>query len=149
MKKRAGSSKQPTQILAPSLLSILILLAAVARAGEGSAPPKDFRSWAHSKSTVVADKANSLHGFHNQYVNKTALPPLRKGGEYKDGAVFVDSVNAVEEKNGIYVPGQKVKTLVMIRSKKAESTGGWGFQAFGPPGKPLKIEPGKKRFGSP
>lgn len=82
MKKRTGFSKRPARILVPSLLSILILLAAAARAGEGSAPPKDFRSWAHSKSTVVADKANPLHGFHNQYVNETALATLRKGGEY-------------------------------------------------------------------
>jgi len=146
MKKRTDCSKRLARILVPSLMSILIFSPAVARSGEGGAPPKDFRSWTHSKSTVVADKANPLHGFHNQYVNKTALPTLRKGGEYKDGAVFVDSVNAVEEKNGIYVPGQKVKTLVMIRSKKAESTGGWVFQAFDPTGKPMKIDPVKNCF---
>ena len=146
MKKRTGFSKRLARILAPSLLSILILLAAVAQAGEGSTPPKDFRSWAHSKSTVVADKANPLHGFHNQYVNKSALATLRKGGEYKDGAVFVDSVTSIEEKNGIYVPGLKAKTLVMIRSKKAESTGGWVFQAFDPTGKPMKIDPVKNCF---
>jgi hypothetical protein len=146
MKEHTGFAKRLIKALVPSLLSILLLFAAVASSDEGKAPPKDFRSWAHSKSTVVADKSNPLHGFHNQYVNKTALPTLRKGGEYKDGAVFVDSVNAVEEKNGIYVPGPKVKTLVMIKSKKAESTGGWIFQAFDPAGKPMMIDPVKNCF---
>ena len=146
MKKHTGFGRRLVRTLVPSLLSVLILLAAVARAGEGGAPPKDFRSWAHSKSTVVADKSNPLHGFHNQYVNQVALPTLRKGGEYKDGAVFVDSVNAIEEKNGIYVPGPKAKTLVMIKSRKAESTGGWVFQAFDPAPKAMKIDPVKNCF---
>lgn len=146
MKKRNGFPGRLARTLAPSFLSVLILLAAVAVAGEEGAPPKDFRSWAHSKSTVVADKANPLHGFHNQYVNEVALATLRKGGEYKDGAIFVDSVNAVEEKNGIYVPGPKAKTLVMIRDRKAGTTGGWVFQAFDPAGKPMKIDPVKDCF---
>ncbi len=147
MRKHTGFPQRLAEIFSTFLLlSLLILFAAVAWAGEGSTPPKDFRSWVHSKSTVVADKANPLHGFHNQYVNKTALATLKKGGEYKDGAVFVDSVNAVEEKNGIYVPGPKAKTLVMIRSKKAGSTGGWVFQAFDPAGVPLKVDPVKDCF---
>ena len=145
MRKHAGFSQRLARVLVPTLLSIPIFSAA-ALAGEGDAPPKDFRSWAHSKSTVVADKNNPLHGFHNQYANEAALGTLRKGGEYRDGSVFVDSVNAVEEKNGIYVPGPKVKTLVMTRSKKAESTGGWLFQAFDPAGQPLKIDPVKNCF---
>lgn len=81
MKKRNGFPGRLARTLAPSFLSVLILLAAVAVAGGEGAPPKDFRSWAHSKSTVVADKANPLHGFHNQYVNELALATLRKGGE--------------------------------------------------------------------
>ena len=132
--------------LVPSLLSILFVFVGVAGAGEGAAPPKDFRSWAHSKSTVVADKGNPLHGVHNQYANKSALRTLRKGGEYKDGAIFVDSVNTVVETNGIYAPGAKAKTLVMIKDRKAEATGGWIFQAFDPAGKPMKIDPVKNCF---
>jgi hypothetical protein len=132
--------------LVPSLLSFLLLCAAVAGAGEGAAPPKNFRSWTHSKSTVVADKGNPLHGVHNQYVNPSALATLRKGGEYKNGAVFVDSVNTVVESNGIYAPGPKAKTLVMIKDRKAASTGGWIFQAFDPAGKPMKIDPVKNCF---
>ncbi|MBE0568207.1 MAG: cytochrome P460 family protein [Deltaproteobacteria bacterium] len=146
MESRTGFSRRLVPALVPSLLSILFLCAAVAGAGEGSAPPKDFRSWAHSKSTVVADKSNPLHGIHNQYVNESALQTLRKGGQYKDGATFVDSVNAVVETNGIYSPGPKAKTLVMIRSQKAGSTGGWVFQAFDPAGKPIKIDPVKDCF---
>lgn len=146
MKSRTGFAGWFVPSLVPCLLSILFLFASVARAGEEAALPKDFRSWAHSKSTVVADKSNSLHGFHNQYANKTALRTLRKGGEYKDGAIFVDSVNAVVETNGIYAPGPKAKTLVMIKDGNAKSTGGWIFQAFDPAGKPMKIDPVKNCF---
>ena len=146
MKRRNGFTGRFARALAFPFLSVLVLLATAAVAGDDAAPPKDFRSWAHSNSTVVADKANPLHGFHNQYQNEAALATLRKGGEYKDGAIFVDSVNTVVEKNGIYVPGPKAKTLVMIRDRKAESTGGWVFQAFDPAGKPLKIDPVKNCF---
>ena len=52
-------------------------------------------------------------------MNKTALKTLRKGGKYnKDGAIFVDSVNTVVETNGVYSPGPKAKTLVMIKDRK-------------------------------
>jgi len=146
MESRTGFSRRIVPAIVPSLLSILFLFVAVALAGGESAPPKDFRSWTHSKSTVVADKSNPLHGVHNQYVNEAALQTLRKGGQYKEGATFVDSVNAVVESNGIYSPGPKAKTLVMIRSPKAETTGGWIFQAFDPAGKPLKIDPVKDCF---
>jgi len=146
MKSRTGFASWLVPALVSSLLSTLFLFAAVAMAGEGAAPPKDYRSWVHTKSTVVADKNNPLHGIHNQYANKSALRTLRKGGEYKDGAIFVDSVNAVVETNGIYAPGPKAKTLVMIKDRKAEATGGWIFQAFDPAGKPLKIDPVKDCF---
>ena len=146
MKSRTGFASWLVPALVSSLLSTLFLFAAVAVAGGETAPPKDFRSWAHSKSTVVADKGNPLHGVHNQYVNPSALATLRKGGEYKDGAIFVDSVNAVVETNGIYAPGPKVKTIVMIKDRKAEATGGWIFQAFDPAGKPMKIDPVKNCF---
>jgi len=146
MKSRTGFASWLVPALVSSLLSTLSLFAAVAMAGEGAAPPKDFRSWAHTESTVVADKGNPLHGIHNQYANKAALRTLRKGGEYKDGAIFVDSVNAVVETNGIYAPGPKAKTLVMIKDRKAEATGGWIFQAFDPAGKPMKIDPVKNCF---
>ncbi|GAB4366167.1 MAG: hypothetical protein Kow00128_09350 [Deltaproteobacteria bacterium] len=43
-------------------------------------------------------------------------------------------------------PRRKVKTLVMIRDKKAASTGGWVFRAYDPDGKPLKIDPVKNCF---
>ena len=115
MKSRTGFARWLVPAFVSSLLSTPFLFAAVAMAGEGTAPPKDFRSWVHTKSTVVADKNNPLHGIHNQYANKAALKTLRKGGEYKDGATFVDSVNAVVETNGIYAPGPKTKTLVMIK----------------------------------
>jgi hypothetical protein len=146
MKSRTRFARRLVPALVPSLLSMLFLFAAVAMAGEGAAPPKDFRSWAHTKSTVVADKGNPLHGIHNQYANKEALRTLRKGGDYKDGATFADSVNAVVETNGIYSPGPKAKTLVMIKDRKAIATGGWVFEAYDPAGKPLKIDPVKDCF---
>jgi len=144
MRSRTGFARRLVPALVSSLLSTLFLFTA-AMAGE-SAPPKGFRSWVHTKSTVVADKSNPLHGVHNQYANKAALGTLRKGGEYKDGATFVDSVNAVVETSGIYAPGPKAKTLVMIKDRKAETTGGWIFQAFDPAGKPMKIDPVKNCF---
>lgn len=146
MKSRTGFTRWLVPALVSSLLSAPFLFASAALAAEGAAPPKNFRSWAHTKSTVVADKGNPLHGVHNQYANEAALRTLRKGGEYKDGAIFVDSVNTVVETNGIYAPGPKAKTLVMIRDRKAEATGGWIFQAFDPAGKPVKIDPGKDCF---
>jgi hypothetical protein len=146
MISRYGFARRMVPALASSLLTALFLLASIAMAGEGAAPPKGFRSWAHTKSTVVADKGNPLHGVHNQYANESALRTLRKGGEYKDGATFVDSVNAVVETNGIYAPGPKAKTLVMIKDRNSVATGGWIFQAFDPAGKPLKIDPVKDCF---
>jgi len=146
MESNTGFARRLAPALVLSLFAALFLSAAATMAEDGTAPPKNFRSWAHSKSTVVADKSNPLHGVHNQYVNPSALRTLRKGGEYKDGATFVDSVNAVVETNGIYSPGTRAKTLVMIRSKKAGATGNWVFQAFDPAGKPLKIDPVKDCF---
>ena len=146
MKSRTGFARWLVPAFVSSLLSVLFLFATVAMAGEGAAPPKDFRSWTHTKSTVVADMGNPLHGIHNQYANKAALRTLRKGGDYKDGAIFVDSINTVMETNGIYAPGPKAKMLVMIKDRKSVSTGGWIFEAYDPAGKPLKIDPVKDCF---
>ena len=85
MKSRTGFASWSLPALVSSFLSTLILFAAVAMAGEGAAPPKDYRSWVHTKSTVVADKGNPLHGIHNQYANKAALKTLRKGGNTRTG----------------------------------------------------------------
>lgn len=125
----------------------LLALGTAAYAGEKTAgPPKGFRSWTHVKSMVIPDKSHGLYGFHNVYVNGTALPALKAGGQYKDGAAFVASFYEVEVKDGMTMQGAKKMDTVMIKDRKASATGGWSYAAYGPDGKSLGVDPVKACF---
>ena len=139
--------KNPVNCVVGVLFAFTVLAASGVFAAEKMASlPKNFRSWTHTKSTVIADKSHPLYGFHNQYANVGALKTLKSGGTYKDGAVFVDSLHEVEVKDGIQTVGKKMAALVMIKDMKADKTGGWIFAKFGPDGKAMQIDQVKDCF---
>lgn len=122
----------------------IFLAAAIAVAGvKGASLPKDFRSWTHTKSMVIPDKSHGLYGFHNVYANDKALPTLKKGGTYKEGAAFVVSFYDVAVDGGATSQGKKLKDVMMVKDKGATKTGGWSYSAFGADGKALEIDPVK------
>lgn len=138
-------SRDRRRIAALSIGLIAVFGAAtLGAAGMGGVSlPADFRSWAHTKSMVIPDKGHGLYGFHNIYANDTALPTLRKGGTYEQGAAFVVSFYEVVVDGGATVQGKKIQDLLMVKDSKADRTGGWTYAAFGPDGKPLQVDPVK------
>lgn len=109
-----------------------------------AALPKNFRSWAHTKSLVIPDKKHGLYGFHNIYANNLALPLVKKpGGKYPDGAQFVVSFYDVVNDKGMTSQGAKLMDAVMTKSAKATATGGWEYAVFDPAGKPKAINAAK------
>jgi len=125
----------------------VLLGAAVAPASEkmvGHAA--DFRSWTHTKSMVIVDRSNGLYGMHNVYANNIALPTLKEGGAYKDGAEFAVSFHELETKDGGTTQGKKIKVGFMRKDEKAAKTDGWIYSALGPDGLPKEIDPVKACF---
>ncbi len=123
---------------------VVLLQVAFAQAGENAAgSPDDFRSWVHTKSMIVVDRNNGLFGFHNVYANEIALPTLKKGGGYREGAVLAVSIHELEAKEGGTVQGKKIKTGFMRKDRTAVATGGWRYSILGPDGKEKDIDPVK------
>jgi hypothetical protein len=131
---------------------VLLLVAAAAipfaasalSAGEKTvALPEDFRSWTHTKSMVIPDKSHGLYGFHNIYANKAALPALKKGGTFQEGAIIIVSFYDVVVDGGMTTQGKKLMDAYMKKDKSAVQTGGWVYAAFGPDGKAKAIDPVK------
>lgn len=125
----------------------LLLGAAVVPASENAAGPAgDFRSWTHTKSMVIVDRGNGLYGMHNIYANDIALPTLKAGGAYKDGAEFAVSFHELDTKDGGTTQGKKIKVGFMRKDAKAAKTDGWVYSALGPDGLPKEIDPVKACF---
>lgn len=133
-------------MLSVGLVAVMLAATLGVAGTKGAILPKDFRSWAHTKSMVIADKSHGLYGFHNIYANDKALPTLKKGGAYKDGSAFVVSFYEVLTDGGATIQGKKTQDLLMVKDSKAAKTGGWIYAAFGPDGKPLDIDPVKACF---
>ncbi|HEX9191976.1 MAG TPA: cytochrome P460 family protein [Candidatus Deferrimicrobiaceae bacterium] len=134
----------PVNILC--LLAAVVLAAAASTllAGEKTAAlPKDFRSWTHTKSMVIPDKSHGLYGFHTIYANDAALPALKAGGRFPEGAAIVASFYDVVVDGGMTTQGKKRMDVYMEKDKSAGKTGGWVFAAFGPDGKAKVIDPVK------
>lgn len=111
---------------------------------QAAALPKNFRTWAHTKSLVIPDKKHGLYGFHNIYANNLALPLVKKpGGKYPEGAQFVVSFYDVVNANGMTSQGAKLMDAVMTKSAKATATGGWEYAVFDAAGKPKAINAAK------
>lgn len=125
----------------------VLLGATVVPASENVAGPAgDFRSWTHTKSMVIVDRSNGLYGIHNIYANNLALPILKAGGSYKDGAEFACSFHELETKDGGTTQGKKIKVGFMKKDGKAVKTDGWIYSALGPDGMPKEIDPVKACF---
>ncbi len=124
----------------------LALLIGVTVVSTGEALPgdvDDFRSWVHVKSTVVVDRNSALYGFHNVYANAIALPTLKEGGRFREGAALAVSFHELETKDGGTAQGKRIKVGFMSKDNSAGNTGGWRYYIIGPDGKPKTIDPVK------
>ncbi len=95
---------------------------------------------------VIVDRSNGLYGIHNVYANDIALPTLKGGGTYREGAAFAVSFHELETKDGGTAPGKKIKVGFMRKDGKAAKTDGWIYAAVGPDGLPKEIDPVKACF---
>ncbi len=127
-------------------LAVLLVAAVVAASEKSANLAADFRSWTHTKSMVIVDRSNGLYGMHNVYANAIALPTLKEGGTYKEGAEFAVSFHELETKDGGTSQGKKIKVGFMRKDAKAAKTDGWVYSALGPDGLPKEIDPVKACF---
>lgn len=134
-------------------VAILMLQLAPVAAQDG-APlvplPADYRAWFHVGSKSIRPDGATAAGlppeiFGNTmdavYANTVALNDLRSGNRpFRDGAAFVApfyALNALAD-GGVDAFGGLAFTAVMVKDSQAyASTGGWGFEAFGPDGSRL------------
>jgi hypothetical protein len=117
-----------------------VVVSCLSFAGSGLSYPADWRSWQHVKSMVIPDKASGLYGFHQVYVQPTALPAYQKGKGYAEGATLVVPFYELAEGGGATSQGPLIKVAVMKRDKTATETGGWRYGAFDPSGKPIELD---------
>ncbi len=118
----------------------LLCSTGLALATEFAPLPKGFRNWVHTKSMVIPDKTHGLYGFHNIYANAKALPTLKSGGTYPEGASFVVSFYDVKVEGGASNQGAKIMDAVMVKSAKAKSTGGWAYGVYDHAGKKKAVD---------
>ncbi|HTV58211.1 MAG TPA: cytochrome P460 family protein [Verrucomicrobiae bacterium] len=96
---------------------------------------RGYRHWYHVRSMVVYDKSSPMFsdfpGLHDVYVNELGYKPLRTGGKYPDGTVFVFDLFALDAQPGSYAPGNRMALAVMAKDSKNDAdTGGWAFYLF-------------------
>jgi len=96
---------------------------------------KGYRHWYHVRSMAVYDKTSPLFddfaGLHDVYVNEPGYKPLRTGGKFPDGTVFVFDLFDLDSQPGSYAPGNRKALAVMAKdSKNHADTGGWAFYLF-------------------
>jgi Cytochrome P460 len=120
----------------------LALAAGLALATSPERPP-GYREWTHVKSMVITDKQHGLYGFHHVYANSKALPALKQGTAYPEGAGLVVTFYEVETDGGTISQGRKLKEVFMRRDATAKATGGWVYSAFGADGAPREIDAAK------
>jgi len=106
--------------------------------------PSDYRSWIHVKSTMIGPESpqfDSMGGFQHIYANPVAMDGYRTRN-FSDGAVItVDWLELEQHKGGGFTEGKRRRVDVMIRdAKRFASTGGWGFQRFGPTGGDARMD---------
>lgn len=97
--------------------------------------PKGYRSWTHVKSMLIYDKSHPLFdkfgGIHHVYANNLAVPTLRKGGVYPNGAEFVFDLFEAKVQGGAYIEGNRKVLAAMVKdARRYARTGGWGFEAW-------------------
>ncbi len=100
---------------------------------DGIPYPEGYRSWAHVKSTLVGPSARGFAtngGLHHYYANQKALEGYRTG-QFPDGAVLIDDLLELTEKDGVGSEGTRKRVAVMLKdSTKFRETGGWGYEVF-------------------
>lgn len=144
--KKIGSKGFLVRIVVCIGLAVVLGATVVPASGKSVAPGGDFRSWTHTKSMVIVDRSNGLYGMHNVYANDIALPTLKEGGNYKEGAEIACSFHELETKDGGTTQGKKIKVGLMKKDAKATKTDGWIYSALGPDGMPKEIDPVKACF---
>ena len=144
--KKIGSTGYRFRIVVCIGLAVLMGATVVPASENMAGPAGDFRSWTHTKSMIIVDRSNGLYGIHNIYANNIALPIMKAGGSYKDGAEFACSFHELETKDGGTTQGKKIKVGFMRKDGKATKTDGWIYSALGPDGMPKEIDPVKACF---
>jgi len=144
--KKVGSLGYPILTVIGIGMAVLLGAAVVPASEKMVGPAGEFRSWTHTKSMVIVDRSNGLYGMHNIYANNIALPTLKEGGTYREGAAFAVTFHELETKDGGTAQGKKIKVGFMRRDAKAAQTDGWIYSALGPDGLPKEIDPVKACF---
>lgn len=119
--------------------------------------PKDWRDWTHIKTGVIYSEKHPLFeafgGVHHIYANKIATEAYKKAHKEKtrkafpDGSIIVFVLYEAKDEGGMFVAGNKKVVAIMVKdSKKYAATGGWGWQAWTPEGKPLVKDPEEQCF---
>src|SRR5882724_3504693 len=108
-------------------------LYAFADTGDTIPFPKEFRKWAHVKSTLLGPQHASFAtngGIHHFYANEKALEGYRTG-KFPDGSVLIDDLLEAQESKGVTSEGPRRRLAVMVKeSGRFTQTGGWGFEIF-------------------
>jgi hypothetical protein len=95
--------------------------------------PKEYRKWAHVKSTLIGPQHASFAnngGIHHFYANEKAMEGYRTG-KFPDGAVLIDDLLEAQENKGVTSEGPRRRLAVMVKeSGRFTETGGWGFEIF-------------------
>jgi hypothetical protein len=127
------------------ILALVVVLAGLVPAALAAKPqalafPSGWRSWQHVKSMVIPDKTHGLYGFHQVYVQPSALAAYKAGKGYLPGATLVVPFYDVQEAGGATVQGPLLKVAVMKRDASATETGGWRYGAFDAKGQALELD---------
>ena len=108
-------------------------VAAFAWQGRAIPFPKDYRKWAHVKSTLVGPQSKGFAmngGYHHFYANEQAFEGYRTG-TFPDGAVLIDDGLEATEHAGVTSEGPRTRVAVMVKdSGRFRESGGWGFEVF-------------------
>lgn len=113
---------------------------------QGFSYPKDFRTWSHVKSMAI-EPGHPLYetfgGLHHIYANARAMEGYRRNPlRFPDGSVIAFDLLEVKKGQNTLEEGSRKLTGFMVKNRaRYAETGGWGYFAFGPDGKPLAIDP--------
>jgi hypothetical protein len=110
------------------------LAAASAHADSSTVPyPQGYRTWQHVKSMQILPGHalyDAFGGIHHLYANRSAMEGYRTG-RFRDGAVIVFDLLAVNDGDKVVTEGARKIVGVMHRNaRRYAATGGWGFEGF-------------------
>ena len=93
---------------------------AIAGAGEATVSyPKEYRQWAHVKSTLIGPQHASFAtngGIHHFYANSKGVEGYRTG-KFPDGSVLIDDLLEVKESAGVTSEGPRQRLAVMVEQR--------------------------------